>query len=64
MLNTSDLEELPHWSTINNYLEKFDSTELESIIQKLVYRLLRMRSFEDSRIRNKYWQIAVDGTQL
>ena len=64
LLNIEELEEIPHWSTINDYLEKFEETELENIIQQLVYRLIRMRSFEDSRIRDKYWQILIDGTQL
>ena len=64
MLAVEDLQELPHWSTINNYLEKVDPVELEEIIQKLVYRLIRMRSFEGSRLRNKYWQILIDGTGL
>ena len=59
-----ELTELPHWSTINNYLEKLNPMELEEIIPKLIYRLTRMRSFENSRVRNKYWHIVVDGTHL
>ena len=59
-----ELTELPHWKTINDYLEKLPSTELENIIPELVNRLTRMRSFENSRIRNKYWHILVDATQL
>jgi len=59
-----ELTELPHWSTINDYLEKLPSTESEAIIPKLVYRITRMRSFENSRIRGKYWHMVVDGTQL
>lgn len=58
------LEQLPHWSTINEFLERLDPEQLEKVIPKLVGRLLRMRSFEDSRIRGKYWQILIDGTQL
>jgi len=54
ILNAEKLEELPHWKTINDYLEKFEKSELEDIIQKLVFRLIRIRSFECSRIRNKY----------
>ena len=50
--------------TINDYLKLFNETELENIIKQLVYRLIRMRSFENSRIRNKYWHIIVDGTHL
>ena len=59
-----ELLELPHWKTINDYLKELNPTELEGIIPKLALRLTRMRSFENSRIRNKYWQIVLDGTQL
>jgi hypothetical protein len=64
MLQIEELQELPHWSTINDYLERLDDQELEAIIPKLVYRLIRMRSFENSRIRSRYWQILVDATGL
>ena len=59
-----ELTELPYWETINKYLERLDPIELENIIPKLIYRLTRMRSFENSRLRNKYWHIVIDGTQL
>jgi len=59
-----ELEELPYWETINNYLKTFEPAELQKIIQKLVARLIKSRIFEDARIRGKYWQVIVDGTQL
>ena len=59
-----ELSELPHWKTINDYLEALEPSELEEIIPALVNRITRMRTFENSRIRNKYWQVIVDGTQL
>ena len=64
MLDLEELEELPHWSSVNDYLERLKPDELESIPPKLCNRLIRMRSFEKSRIRNKYWQIIVDGVHL
>lgn len=64
ILGLPKLEELPHWSTINNYHERVNPEEIASIIPQLLKRLLRMRSFESSRIRDKYWQIAIDGTGL
>jgi len=59
-----ELEELPYWETINLYLEKVADQELQEMICKLVKRLLRSRAFESSRIRGRYWQVIVDGTQL
>ena len=64
ILGIEEMEELPHWKTINDYLEKLEPSILEEIIPKLVTRLTRMRTFENSRIRNKYWHIVVDATQL
>lgn len=34
------------------------------MVWQLVHRLIRSRAFEDARIRGKYWQIIIDGTQL
>lgn len=57
-------DELPYWETINKYLEKLDPQELQDVISRLVYRLLRSRAFENARIRDRYWQVIVDGTQI
>ena len=57
-------EELPYWETINRYLEKLETEKLQDVIHCLCRRLLRSRAFEDMRIRGKYWQIIIDGTQI
>lgn len=59
-----ELEEVPYWETINRYLARLEPAGLQDIICQLVQRLLRMRTFEGCRIREKYWQVIVDGTQL
>ena len=58
------LEELPYWETINQYLERIEPEDLQDKVCQIVKRLIRSRAFEDGRIRNRYWQIIVDGTQL
>ncbi len=58
------VEEIPYWETINKYLERLDPQELQDVIHELVRKLLRSRAFEDARIRGKYWQIIIDGTQV
>ena len=58
------MEELPYWETINNYLKRINHDELQNIIIELVKRLIRSRAFEEGRIRNRYWQIVMDGTGL
>jgi len=57
-------EELPYWKTINKYLERLDPQELQNVVHGLVRKLLRSRAFEDAGIRNKYWQVIIDGTQI
>ena len=59
-----EIDELPYWETINDYLKRIDSAELQKVIHKTVKGLLRSRAFEDGRIRNRYWQIIIDGTQI
>lgn len=59
-----EIDELPYWETINNYLKRIDPAELQKVIHKTVKGLLRSRAFEDGRIRNRYWQIIIDGTQI
>ena len=63
-LCNEELEELPYWETINNYLKRINPDELQNIIIELVKRLIRSRAFEEGRIRNRYWQIVMDGTGL
>ena len=58
-----DLQELPYWETINRYLERIDPEELQNIVCALVRRLIRSRAFEQARIRDRDWQILIDGTQ-
>ena len=59
-----NLSEVPYWETINQYLKTVPTEELQRAIHGLVQGLLRSRAFEDARIRGKYWQVIVDGTQL
>lgn len=56
--------ELPYWKTINRFLEKIDSGELQDILCQLCSRLIHSRAFQNARIRNRYWQVIIDGTQL
>ena len=63
-LCNEELEELPYWEIINNYLKRLEPDELQKVIIELVKRLIRSRAFEEGRIRNRYWQIVMDGTGL
>lgn len=56
--------ELPYWETINRYLKGLDPCLLQEAVCQLCRRLLRSRAFEGARIRGKYWQVIIDGTQI
>ena len=64
ILGIEDLPELPHFKTINDCLENFDPVQLQEIIQVLAVKLIRCKAFLNSRLRDKYWQIIVDGSGL
>lgn len=59
-----ELEELPYWETVNNYLKGVSPEELQDTLCRLVRSLIRSRAFEKARIRGRYYQVIVDGTQL
>lgn len=64
ILGKDEKEFLPHYVTINECLEKLDPEELNKLRQKMIYKLLRKRSFEGARFLSKYWLVIVDATQL
>ena len=63
-LGIKELEELPHYDTINDFLSKLDSEELEKIRLYMINELRKKRCFESYRILDKYWPIVVDGTGI
>lgn len=59
-----ELEELPHYDTINDVFENIDITELQKIQKYMVTRLIRSKMFDKYRFKGKYFQIVIDGTGL
>ena len=59
-----DLEELPHYDTINNVFEKIDIKQLRNIQKYMVNRLIRSKMFDKYRYKGKYFQIVIDGTGI
>ena len=59
-----ELEELPHYDTINNFLCELAPEEIEKIRDYMIKELFRKRSLEGFRLLEKYWCIAVDATGL
>ncbi len=59
-----ELEEIPHYDTINNVFEKLRIEELRKIQKYMVNRLIRSKMFDKYRYKGKYFQVVVDGTGI
>ena len=58
------LDEISHYDTINNFKKKLDNKQLEEICDYMIRELLKKRSLEEWCFNDKYWYIAIDGTQI
>ena len=59
-----ELEEIPHYDTINKVFEKINIEELRKIQKYIVNRLIRSKMFDKYRFKGKYFQIVIDGTNM
>lgn len=64
VLGLEEKDYLPHYVTINECLSRLDNKELEKIRKKMVYSLIRKRSFEYGKFLGEKWLVIVDATQL
>lgn len=65
-LRTDDqsLDELPDFTTLNNYLEKLSPDCLSDLRKKMVKGLIHSKVFLKSRLLGTYWPVILDGTGL
>ena len=59
-----ELEEIPHYDTINNVFEQINIEELRKIQKYMVNRLIRSKMFDKYRFKGRYFQIVIDGTSM
>lgn len=64
VLGLEEKDYLPHYVTINECLSKLDNRELEKIRKKMIYGIIRKRSFEYGKFLGEKWLVIVDATQL
>ena len=64
VLGLEEKDYLPHYVTINECLSRLDHKELEKIRKKMVYSIIRKRSFEYGKFLGEKWLVIVDATQL
>lgn len=58
------LEEMPHYDTLNNYLECLSPEYLSELRRKMIISLIRGKQFYRNRLLGKYWRVILDGTGL
>ena len=58
------LEEMPHYDTLNYYLERLSPECLSELRRKMVTSLIRGKQFNRNRLLGKYWRVILDGTGL
>lgn len=58
------LKEMPHYDTLNYYLERLSPECLSELRRKMVLSLIRGKQFYKGRLLNRYWRVILDGTGL
>ena len=58
-----DLEEKPDWQTVNNYLERLETCELEEVRYMMIRTLIRTKSFSSFTLNGAY-PVIIDGTDI
>ena len=64
MSGNHKLNEMPHYDTLNYYLEKLSPECLSGLRKKMVKCLIRGKQFNRNRLLGKYWRVILDGTGL
>lgn len=58
----SDYSDLPHYTTINNFLKKLSPDDLEFVKLKMINTLIRNKCFYQFRLLNKFWKVIIDAS--
>ena len=64
ILGLEEKDYLPHYVTINECLSKLKTEELEKIRKKMIYSIIRKKSFDEAKFQGSHWLVIVDATQL
>ena len=64
MSGNKHLKEMPHYDTLNYYLERLSPECLSDLRKKMVKSLIRGKQFNRKRLLGRYWRIILDGTGL
>ena len=59
-----EIENIPHYDTINNFLERLDIKELNNVRIKMIKKLIRSKTFYSAKMLEGQWMVILDGTGL
>lgn len=59
-----DMPEIPHYDTINDFLEVLPPEELDEIRTEIIRQLIRSKNFYPARLPGGQWPVILDGTGL
>lgn len=59
-----ELVQMPHYDTLNYYLERLSPKCLSELRGKMINHLIRGEYFSRGRLLGKYWRVILDGTGL
>lgn len=62
MSGDKNLKEMPHYDTLNYYLERLSPKCLSDLRRKMIISLIRGKQFYSNRLLGKYWKVILDGT--
>lgn len=64
MSGNKNLDEMPHYDTLNYYLERLSPSCISELRKKMVTSLIRGKQFNRGRLIGEYWRVILDGTGL
>lgn len=64
MSGNQELNKMPHYDTLNCYLERLSPECLSGLRKKMVVSLIRGKQFNRNRLLGKHWRVIFDGTGL
>ena len=59
-----EIDEIPHYVTINDALKDVENKSLEKIRKDMVKEIIRRKTFNDNRLLDSKWEIIFDATYL
>lgn len=64
ILDDGNLDEIPHYVTINALLKDLENKELEKVRKNMIKEIIRRKTFYENKLLGKKWKVIFDATYL